>query len=134
MVALDHEHDVFFRGRRRGDEGGRLAARRLAVLARKVNPAQEQGVGRADSSAGRRTRAGCRRPPYGTCDRDYFYPQIGSPMAEYRDRFTGKKQELSSATFKDILEITIANELETCISGLDQRKQPEKLCRVIRSF
>lgn len=54
---------------------------------------------------------------YGACDRDYFYPQIGSPMAIFRDRFTGKTGELSFKTLKDILEITMANELEICISG-----------------
>lgn len=54
---------------------------------------------------------------YGACDRDYFYPQIGSPNIMYRDRFTGMKQELASQTLKDILEITMANELEICMSG-----------------
>ncbi|GEM_PF-590382 len=54
---------------------------------------------------------------YGACDREYFYPQIGSPMAVYRDRFTGKKMELPSKTLRGILEITIANELEICLSG-----------------
>lgn len=54
---------------------------------------------------------------YGACDRDYFYPQIGSVMALYRDRFTGKTLDLSSKTLKGILEITMANELEICMSG-----------------
>lgn len=54
---------------------------------------------------------------YGACDRDWFYPQIGSPKAVYRDRFTGEKPELPSGTFKDLLEITMANELEICFSG-----------------
>lgn len=54
---------------------------------------------------------------YGACDRDHFYPQIGSPLATYRDRFTGKELGLSSTALKDILEITMANELEICISG-----------------
>jgi hypothetical protein len=54
---------------------------------------------------------------YGACDRDYFYPQIGSPMAVYRDRHTGEARELDPETLKDILEITIANELEICMSG-----------------
>jgi hypothetical protein len=54
---------------------------------------------------------------YGACDRDYFYPQIGSPMAMYRDRFSGKKLVLPFKTLKDILEITLANELEICMSG-----------------
>lgn len=54
---------------------------------------------------------------YGACDRDFLYPQIGSPKAVYRDRFTGKTLELPSQTLKDILEITLANELEICRSG-----------------
>jgi hypothetical protein len=54
---------------------------------------------------------------YAACDRDFFYPQIGSPGALYRDRFTGLNLELSSADLKDILEITLANELEICMSG-----------------
>ena len=54
---------------------------------------------------------------YGACDRDYLYPQIGSPKAIYRDRFTGMKLDLSSEKLKGILEITMANELEICISG-----------------
>lgn len=54
---------------------------------------------------------------YGACDRDYFYPQIGSPKAIYRDRFSGMELELSSKSVNDLLEITMANELEICISG-----------------
>jgi hypothetical protein len=54
---------------------------------------------------------------FGACDRDYLYPQIGSSNAIYRDRFTGKDQELPSKTLNAILEITMANELEICMSG-----------------
>jgi hypothetical protein len=54
---------------------------------------------------------------FGACDRDWFYPQIGSPMPIYRDRFTGDSLELPSGTLRNLLEITIANELEICISG-----------------
>jgi hypothetical protein len=54
---------------------------------------------------------------YGACDRDYFYPQIGSPAPDYRDRFTGKSLLLPSRTLRDLLEITMANELEICVSG-----------------
>lgn len=53
---------------------------------------------------------------YGACDRDFFYPQIGSPNAVYRDRFTGNRQVLTSETLREILEITLANELEICLS------------------
>lgn len=54
---------------------------------------------------------------YGACDRDFFYPLIGSPKATYRDRFTGETPELDSRTLRDLLEITLANELEISISG-----------------
>jgi hypothetical protein len=54
---------------------------------------------------------------YGACDRDYLYPQIGLPGTLYRDRFTGEKSELPHETLADLLEITMANELEICISG-----------------
>jgi hypothetical protein len=56
---------------------------------------------------------------YGACDREYFYPRIGSgaPGAIYRDRFSGATLELPSRTLQDILEITMANELEICLSG-----------------
>jgi hypothetical protein len=54
---------------------------------------------------------------YGACDRDYLYPQIGGPKAVYRDRFTGGILELSRNTLGELLEITLANELEICISG-----------------
>lgn len=54
---------------------------------------------------------------YGACDRDFFYPRIGSPMAIYRDRFTGNKLQLPSKTLTSILEITLANEMEICLSG-----------------
>jgi len=54
---------------------------------------------------------------YGACDRDYFYPRIGSPKPDYRDRFTGKSLELPPDTLRDLLEITLANELEICLSG-----------------
>ena len=54
---------------------------------------------------------------FGACDRDYFYPQIGSSKTVYRDRFTGKDQEMPPKTLNAILEITMANELEICMSG-----------------
>src|SRR6185369_6931573 len=54
---------------------------------------------------------------YAACDRDYFYPQSGSPNPAYRDRFTGKRLRLPAETLRAILEITLANELEICLSG-----------------
>jgi hypothetical protein len=54
---------------------------------------------------------------YAACDRDYFYPQIGSPKAQYRDRFAGDTRLLSPRTLSNLLEITMANELEICQSS-----------------
>ena len=72
---------------------------------------------------------------YGACDRDYFYPKIGLPSAMYRDRFTGKEQNLSSGILKDILEITMANELEICISGpLIKEMQCNNLVELFNRF
>jgi hypothetical protein len=72
---------------------------------------------------------------YGACDRDYFYPQIGSSMAVYRDRFTGEKQELPCGTMKALLEITMANELEICISGpMFREKNREGLVELFDRF
>lgn len=53
---------------------------------------------------------------YGACDRDYFYPQIGSNRPIYRDRFNQSESILPINVIKDLLEITIANELQMCIS------------------
>ncbi|ARN76321.1 DUF6817 domain-containing protein [Oceanicoccus sagamiensis] len=54
---------------------------------------------------------------YGACDRDYFYPQIGSPNPIYRDRFDQSEKRLPGSTMQNILEITMANELQLCISS-----------------
>lgn len=54
---------------------------------------------------------------YGACDRDYFYPQIGSSVTIYRDRFTGAETSLPAITLSSVLEVTIANELEICRSS-----------------
>jgi hypothetical protein len=55
---------------------------------------------------------------YGACDRDYFYPQIGSSDAVYRDRFTGAEGPLNRRTISALLELTLANELEICQGSL----------------
>lgn len=54
---------------------------------------------------------------YAACDRDFLYPRIGAPGVIYRDRFTGRVSELPSDAFRGMLEITMANELEICLSG-----------------
>lgn len=50
---------------------------------------------------------------YCACDRDFFWPQIGikaNPI--FRDRFLGKKYNLSSNELRLFCELTVANELE----------------------
>ncbi|NQV28668.1 MAG: hypothetical protein HQ518_30315 [Rhodopirellula sp.] len=50
---------------------------------------------------------------YGSCDRGYLYSRIieGRPL-EFRDRFTGTVSIPESQRISDLLEITVANELE----------------------
>lgn len=50
---------------------------------------------------------------YGACDRDYFYPRIGrvdEPIL--LNRFTRQFENISGQLFSDLLELTLANELE----------------------
>lgn len=55
---------------------------------------------------------------YAACDRDYVYPRIGkSEDCLYRDRFTGQECLLKRPLFCDLLELTLANELEIVSSN-----------------
>jgi len=50
---------------------------------------------------------------YGACDRDTLYLQIGrTEEIRYRNRFTGGTEILTQAMLSDLLELTLANELE----------------------
>lgn len=49
---------------------------------------------------------------YAACDRDYVYPQIGADRLQYRDRFTQAESILPPDALSQLLEITLANELE----------------------
>lgn len=51
---------------------------------------------------------------YGACDRDFFYPQIGTDEPVYRDRFTNSNAILPEDGMRNLLEITLANELQIC--------------------
>ena len=53
---------------------------------------------------------------YGACDRDYFYPQVGADEPIYRDRFTKCQEVLPKDVMANLLEITLANELQICAS------------------
>lgn len=54
---------------------------------------------------------------YGACDRNIFYPTVGSASVRYKDRFSGNELKLSQAMLSSLLELTIANELEICIAN-----------------
>jgi hypothetical protein len=50
---------------------------------------------------------------YGACNRDYFYPRIGrvdEPIL--LNRFTRQFENISEQMLRDLLELTLANELE----------------------
>ena len=49
---------------------------------------------------------------FSTCDREHFYSQIGNPEMEHRNRLNGETEVLSDSMLKDLLELTLANELE----------------------
>lgn len=50
---------------------------------------------------------------YGACDRDYFYPRIGRvDEPNFLNRFTGQFENISRQMVRDLLELTLANELE----------------------
>jgi len=50
---------------------------------------------------------------FSTCDRDHFYSQIDQPELKiHLNRLSGKIEILSESMVKDLLELTLANELE----------------------
>ena len=50
---------------------------------------------------------------YCACDRDYLYPRFRNGAAtRFKNRFTREVSELDSRLFKDICELTVANEIE----------------------
>jgi len=50
---------------------------------------------------------------YSACDRDYFYPRIGRvDEPNFLNRFTGQFENISKQMLNDLLELTLANELE----------------------
>lgn len=57
---------------------------------------------------------------YCACDREFFYPQIGRvEKPVFLNRFTGKKETLAPQMFRDLLELTLANELEILKTDAD---------------
>jgi len=49
---------------------------------------------------------------FSTCDREHFYPQIGYPELKHRNRLNEEIEVLDESMVKDLLELTLANELE----------------------
>jgi hypothetical protein len=69
---------------------------------------------------------------YGACDRDVLYSQIGqSAEITYTNRFTGNTETLTQRMLSDLLELTLANELEIVTNDRafleKQRSQYESL-------
>jgi hypothetical protein len=61
---------------------------------------------------------------YGACDRDAFYPRIGTNMQlTYPDRFTGKSFEIQRSVLRDLCELILANELEIAKNNESFREQ-----------
>ena len=49
---------------------------------------------------------------YASCDREFFYPLIGSRPLRFRDRFTNSEFEPSETMVCACLELTLANDVE----------------------
>jgi len=49
---------------------------------------------------------------FSTCDRDHLYSQIGEPELKHRNRLSGEIKVLDASMVRDLLELTLANELE----------------------
>jgi hypothetical protein len=63
---------------------------------------------------------------YAACDRDYFYARIGRDKDfSYRNRFNDEESSLNPQLFCDLLELTIANEIEI-VSNNKNFKEKQK--------
>jgi hypothetical protein len=61
---------------------------------------------------------------YAACDRDYFYSKIGrSKDFSYHNRFTDEKSCLELQLFCDLLELTLANEIEIVSNNRSFKEQ-----------
>jgi len=69
---------------------------------------------------------------YGACDRDAFYPRIGTAsQLNYSDRFTRKSFEISHPALKDLCELILANELEIASHSESFRQEYGELLRTL---
>jgi len=69
---------------------------------------------------------------YAACDRSYFYPKIGDESFLYRNRFNDQKLRLDYELFSDVLELTLANEIE--IASINQKIKEENKDRFVNLF
>lgn len=61
---------------------------------------------------------------FGACDRDKFYPQIGTAEAIlFPNRFAGANEKIAPQMLNDILELVLANELEIVSNDPDFLEQ-----------
>jgi hypothetical protein len=61
---------------------------------------------------------------YAACDRSYFYSKIGrSEGFLYHDRFTCEENSLERHLFCDLLELTLANEIEIVSNNSDFKEK-----------
>ena len=55
---------------------------------------------------------------YCACDREYFWPQIGTtPKLKYKNRFTNELRSLNSQQLSNFCELTVANEIEIAMDN-----------------
>lgn len=73
---------------------------------------------------------------YGACDRNAFYPRIGTTsQLIYSNRFTRKSFEIRYSALKDLCELVLANELEIARNSESFRKEHgERLGRLFEQM
>ena len=60
---------------------------------------------------------------YCGCDREFTYPRLANGTPELRDRFTGTVTRPAPQLVRDLVELTIANELDVLSHNEDLREQ-----------
>jgi hypothetical protein len=58
---------------------------------------------------------------YGSCDRAFSYPLLAGESPRLRDRFTGEVLEPRPQRVRDLVELTVANELDVLAHNEDLR-------------
>jgi len=60
---------------------------------------------------------------YGSCDRTFSYPTLTGGEPEFRDRFTGTVRRPDDQLLRDVVELTIANELDVLAHNEELRER-----------